>query len=84
MNAVASTSNFKHYEELTFEAYRKRKGDQSNRLFHYEANDETFSGLITEQQQILKLTIKKQQLTQKEILIDVLNSMHAPTDDMQT
>ncbi|MDT8862079.1 replicative DNA helicase [Alkalihalobacillus sp. MEB130] len=83
MNAVATTSNFKHYEELTLEQVRRRSAVKLTEQFHYEANDETINTLITELQQIQELTIKKQHRTKKEILADVVEILHEPTEDLR-
>ncbi|WP_088103016.1 replicative DNA helicase [Halalkalibacter urbisdiaboli] len=82
MNAVATTSNFKYYEELTLEHFRKRAAIKLTEQFYNEANDETISSLITDLQQLQELTMKKQHRTKNEILIDVVNTMHDPTDEM--
>lgn len=82
VNAVATTSNVKYYEELTLEQFRKRSAIQLVEQFPDEASDETISTLITELQQIQELTIKKQHRTKKEILIEVVESMHRSTDGM--
>ncbi|WP_332696987.1 replicative DNA helicase [Halalkalibacter lacteus] len=82
MNAVATTSNFKHYEELILEHVRKRSAMKLTEQFHNEANDESIDTLITELQQIQELTIKKQHRTKKEILADVVETLHEPTEDL--
>lgn len=82
MNAVATTSNFKHYEELVLEAFRKREAIKRAQQFHDEANDETISSLITELQHIQELTIKKKHRTKKEILMDVVATLNEQTDEM--
>ncbi|GAE27617.1 replicative DNA helicase [Halalkalibacter wakoensis JCM 9140] len=82
MNAVATTSNFKHYEELILEHVRRRSAVKLTEQFYSEANDETIDTLITELQQIQELTIKKQHRTKKEILADVADTMHELTEDL--
>lgn len=82
VNAVATTSNVKYYEELTLEQFRKRSAVKLAEQFSDEASDETISTLITELQQIQELTIKKQHRTKKEILVEVVEFMHQSSDGM--
>ncbi len=61
----------------------KRSAMKLTEQFHNEANDETIDTLITELQQIQELTVKKQHRTKIEMLADVVETLHEPTEGLR-
>lgn len=82
VNAIASTANFSYHEELVLEAYRIREAVKKAKEFEDDASDDGINELISELQAIQEASARKKSREKHEILMDVVERMHAPAVEM--